>query len=146
MIADSPDDVQPVLDAIVESAKRLIGGFSATAFRVFDGMVHLAAFTATDEAGAAALRASFPAPLSSFYGFEPLRSGRVIQVEDTETDPQVTGEWRELARQRDYRANAQRADAARRRAHRHDQRHAHRAGAVCGASRRPARSPSPTRP
>jgi signal transduction histidine kinase/DNA-binding response OmpR family regulator/putative methionine-R-sulfoxide reductase with GAF domain len=105
VIADSPEDVQPVLDAIVESAKRLIGGFSATVFRVFDGRVHLAAFTATDEAGAAALRASFPAPLSSFYGFEPLRSGRVIQVEDTETDPQVTGEWRELARRRHYRAN-----------------------------------------
>ena len=105
VIADSPEDVQPVLDAIVESAKRLIGGFSATAFRVIDGMVHLAAFTPTDEAGAAALRANFPAPLSSFYGFEPLRSGRVIQVEDTETDPQVTGEWRELARRRHYRAN-----------------------------------------
>ena len=105
VIADSPEDVQPVLDAIVESAKRLIGGFSATVFRVFDGMVHLAAFTATDEAGAAALHANFPAPLSSFYGFEPLRSGRVIQVEDTETNPQVTGEWRELARQRHYRAN-----------------------------------------
>ena len=105
VIADSPEDVQPVLDAIVESAKRLIGGFSATAFRVFDGMVHLAAFTATDEAGAAALQANFPAPLSAFYGFEPLRSGRVIQVEDTETDPQVTGEWRELARRRHYRAN-----------------------------------------
>ena len=105
VIADSPEDVQPVLDAIVESAKRLIGGFSATVFRVFDGMVHLAAFTATDEAGAAALRANFPAPLSSFYGFEPLRSGRVIQVEDTETDPQITGEWRKLARQRHYRAN-----------------------------------------
>ncbi len=105
VIADSPDDVQPVLDAIVESAKRLIGGFSATAMRVFDGTVHLAAFTATDEAGAAALRANFPAPLSAFYGFEPLRSGRVIQVEDTETDPQVTGEWRELARRRHYRAN-----------------------------------------
>jgi GAF domain-containing protein/DNA-binding response OmpR family regulator len=105
VIADSPEDVQPVLNAIVESAKRLIGGFSATAFRVIDGMVHLAAFTATDEAGAAALRTSFPAPLSSFYGFEPLRSGRVIQVEDTETDPQVTGEWRELARRRHYRAN-----------------------------------------
>ena len=105
VIADSPEDVQPVLDAIVESAKRLVGGFSATAFRVFDGMVHLAAFTATDEAGTAALRASFPAPLSSFHGFEPLRSGRVIQVEDTETDPQVDGAWRELARRRHYRAN-----------------------------------------
>jgi len=105
VIADSPEDVQPVLDAIVESAKRLVGGFSATAFQVFDGMVHLAAFTATDAAGAAALRASFPAPISSFHGFEPLRSGRVIQVEDTETDPEVTGEWRELARRRHYRAN-----------------------------------------
>ncbi|HRY89987.1 MAG TPA: GAF domain-containing protein, partial [Rubrivivax sp.] len=105
VIARSPSDVQPVLDAIVESAKRLIGGFSATAFRVFDGVVHLAAYTATDEAGAAALLARFPAPLPSFYGFEPMRSGRAIQVEDTDSDPRLTEEWRELARQRHYRAN-----------------------------------------
>ena len=105
VIANSPEDVQPVLDAIVESAKRLIGGFSATVFRVFDGMVHLAAFTRTDEAGAAALQARFPAPLSDFYGFEPLRSGKPIQVEDTETHPGLSEEWRELARQRHYRAN-----------------------------------------
>ena len=105
VIADSPDDVQPVLDAIVDSAKRLIGDASATASGSSTAWCTCAAFTATDEAGTAALRASFPAPLSSFHGFEPLRSGRVIQVEDTETDPQVTGEWRDLARRRHYRAN-----------------------------------------
>ena len=38
MIANSPADVQPVFEAIVDSAKRLIGGFSAAVYRVIDDM------------------------------------------------------------------------------------------------------------
>ena len=38
VIASSPSDVQPVFEAIVDSAKRLLGGFSAAVFRFIDGM------------------------------------------------------------------------------------------------------------
>jgi GAF domain-containing protein/DNA-binding response OmpR family regulator len=104
VIARSPSDVQPVLDAIVESARQLIGGFSATVMRVLDGAVHLAAYTATDEAGAAALKARFPTPLGEGYPLEPLRTGRPVQIDDIETHHELTSEWRDLARQRRYRA------------------------------------------
>ncbi len=60
VIARSPADVQPVLDAIVESARQLVGGFSATVQRVVGDTVHLAAYTATDVAGAEALKGFFP--------------------------------------------------------------------------------------
>src|SRR6266516_7717884 len=65
VIASSPSDVQPVFDAIAESANRLIGGFSGAVFRFVDGVSHLAAFTPTSPAADAALQASFPRPLSA---------------------------------------------------------------------------------
>ena len=66
VIASSPSDVQPVFDAIVETAKRLLGGFSATVTPIVDGMVHLAAFTAHWRVGRAARsKRLFPAPLSA---------------------------------------------------------------------------------
>jgi len=51
VIASSPDDVQPVFEAIASSANRLIGGFSTAVMRYDGDAVHLAAFTPTDEAG-----------------------------------------------------------------------------------------------
>ena len=50
VIASSPSDVQPVFDAIAESANRLVGGFSSTVFRFIDGVAYLAAFTPTTPA------------------------------------------------------------------------------------------------
>src|SRR5689334_1911850 len=47
VIASSPDDVQPVFDAIAASANRLMGGHSAAVFRFIDGISHLKAFTPT---------------------------------------------------------------------------------------------------
>src|SRR5437879_5509628 len=47
VIASSPSDVQPVFGAIADSAKRLLGSFSSTVFRVIDGMAQLEAFTPT---------------------------------------------------------------------------------------------------
>src|SRR5262245_19893218 len=41
VIASSPSDVQPVFDAIASSAKRLLGGFSASVFRFVDGSAYL---------------------------------------------------------------------------------------------------------
>src|SRR6516164_6464115 len=43
VIARSPDDVQPVFEAIVTNAARLIDGFSAGVYRFIDGLVHLQA-------------------------------------------------------------------------------------------------------
>src|SRR3954454_14442135 len=60
VIASSPDDVQPVFDAIAENAKRLLGGFAAAVTRYDGEAIHLAAFTLTDKAGDEALKASFP--------------------------------------------------------------------------------------
>ena len=45
VIASSPSDVQPVFEAMVASANRLIGGSSTAVFRFIDGYGHLAAFT-----------------------------------------------------------------------------------------------------
>ena len=60
VIASSPADVQPVFEAIAESARRLLGGHSALVTRVVGDMIHLAAFTTGSEAGSKALQSSFP--------------------------------------------------------------------------------------
>ena len=104
VIAGSPDDVQPVLDAIVHRARQLVGGFSATAWRVRDGQAHLAAFTTTDGAGEQALRDIGALPVATTYLLEPVRTGKAQIVVDSETDPGLSDEWRALARRRGYRS------------------------------------------
>ena len=102
VIASSPDDVQPVFDAIAENANRLIGGFSAAVTRFVGETVHLAAFTSTDKVGDEALKASFPRPLDDTSFFRGIRNGEVVQISDTETD---TAAWRrEMARSRGFRS------------------------------------------
>src|SRR5437879_1674136 len=56
VIASSPSDVQPVFDAIAESAKRLFGSHTAVVTRVIDGVVHFAAGTAENEAATHAIK------------------------------------------------------------------------------------------
>ena len=104
VIASSPSDVQPVLDAIVHSARRLVGGYSATAWQVQEDMLHLAAFTATDEAGAQALRERGAVPVATTHLAAPARSGAPQIVADTETEPGLSDEWREMTRRRGYRS------------------------------------------
>src|SRR5712671_7597716 len=65
VIASSPSDVQPVFEAIATSANRLIGGFSTSVFSIVDDTLHLSAFTPINPAADAALRVSFPRPLSA---------------------------------------------------------------------------------
>src|SRR5205807_4607708 len=64
VIAGSPSDVQPVFEAIAESAKRLLGGFSTAVLRLIGGTVHLAAYTPTHPAADDALKAYFPQPVA----------------------------------------------------------------------------------
>ncbi len=104
VIARSPSDVQPVLDAIVQSARQLIGGFSATVTRIEEGLLHLRAMTSTDPVSESALRSRFPIPVSKDLPLRPLVTGVPVQIEDTETHPEMSPEWREIARLRGYRA------------------------------------------
>ena len=101
VIASSPDDVQPVFEAIAESAKRLLGGFSSTVFRFVDGMAHLKAFTPTTPEADKVLQSSFPRPVADFAPFQTTQAGEVMQVPDTEAPGY---ELKEIARARGYRS------------------------------------------
>ena len=102
VIASSPSDTAPVFEAIASSANRLIGGFSAAAWRFANGMVHLAALTPTTAAADDALRAAFPRPIDDFVPFRlgPLREPAIIP--DTEDLAHLP--IRERARERGYRS------------------------------------------
>jgi hypothetical protein len=63
VIAGSPADVQPVFDAIAQSANRLVGGTATTVVRRRGDTLHLAAFTATDEASIAFFKGTYPRPV-----------------------------------------------------------------------------------
>jgi len=107
VIASSPDNVQPVFEAIVTSAARLIGAFSAGVYRFVDGIVHLAAITSTSPAGDDALRARFPRPIDGTH-LTVAEAGEVSQVADTEDVTDTTNakifQLRDVARERGFRS------------------------------------------
>jgi two-component system, NtrC family, sensor kinase len=102
VIARSPSDVQPVFDAIATSSKWLIGAFSAVVFRFVDGVAHVVAFTPTSPAADKLLKASFPRPVAEFPPFERAHAGGVVQVPDTEAEPDER--MKQLARARGFRS------------------------------------------
>ena len=66
VIASSPDDVQPVFEAIAASSNRLIGGLSTAVFLIADDNLHLKAFTRISEEADEMLKSSFPLPLDAY--------------------------------------------------------------------------------
>ena len=95
VIASSPSDVQPVFDAIAESAKRLLGSFTAMVTRVIDDVVHLAASTAKNEAPASLL----PYPLASDrIHAKVARTGQVVATADVDAATHLPREVKEFAR------------------------------------------------
>src|SRR5436853_1837447 len=68
VISQSQTNVQPVFDAIVASAVRLLAGYTGSMTRVAGDQIELVALTSSDAVGAAAQRASFPRPLHSEAG------------------------------------------------------------------------------
>jgi GAF domain-containing protein len=105
VIGSSPTDVQPVFDAIVTSAARLLGCFSAVVFRLIDDEVHLAAYTSTSNLGDEQLKTRFPRPLAELPEMSrTLRDRTPFIVEDVEADVPLWDELRRSARVRGYRS------------------------------------------
>jgi two-component system NtrC family sensor kinase len=102
VIASSPDNAQPVFEAIAASANGLLGGFSTAVFRFADDIAHLAAFTPTTPAADSVLQSSFPMPLASFEQFGLAKTGQPTQTADIE---QLSNRRiREIARLRGFRS------------------------------------------
>jgi two-component system NtrC family sensor kinase len=102
VIASSPDDEQPVFQAIAERSKRLVDAQSTSVFRLVDGMMHLRAFTATNPEADEKLQAMFPAPLSTYSGGESIRRGEIFSIVDTDAT-ELAG-IRAIARLRGFRS------------------------------------------
>src|SRR5215510_16403244 len=102
VIAASPGDVQPVLEAAAVQTNRLVGGFTTVVWRILEDVAHLAAYTHADPLADAALKAAaFRRPLSSWQIGATIRRGQVFSIEDTERDVRSL---RDLARVRGFRS------------------------------------------
>src|SRR5438093_7129082 len=90
VISRSQTDVQPVFDAILASAVRLLGAYSGALTRIAGDQIVLVALTSTDDAGDAALRARFPQSLHSEGAHAQVIRARVpLNVADAHTDPRL---------------------------------------------------------
>ncbi|HEV8533515.1 MAG TPA: GAF domain-containing protein [Methylomirabilota bacterium] len=99
VISRSPTNVQPVFDAIAESAARLCDGFFGFVTR-FDGtLIHFAAHHNMGPSALEEIRRSYPmaADRESINGLA-LVDRRVVHVREVDSDPDVPGRGRELAR------------------------------------------------
>jgi signal transduction histidine kinase len=103
VIASSPDDVQPVFEAIAERSNRLVNGLSTAVYSLVGDTVHLMAFTPVNPAADAVLQASFPTPLSQF-SLAAVGKGETYTVVDAEVDFVTRPSTRELARLRGWRS------------------------------------------
>src|SRR5262249_5549271 len=107
VISQSQTNVQPVFDAIVTSAVRLLAGDGGSLTRVAGDQLELAALTSTDAVGDAAQRARFPMSIRS-EGVHPtvIRRRAPVNISDAYTDPRVPEGGRAIARARGYRSLA----------------------------------------
>ncbi len=105
VIASSPTDVQPVLDTIASSAMQLMQGHSAAVLRLKGDELHFAALTSTDATQDEARRKRPPILLSADkVNGEAVMKGRPVVISDTETDPDISVQLREIARARGFRS------------------------------------------
>src|SRR5258708_9519359 len=102
VIASSPDDEQPVFEAIVANADRLIGGFSTAVYRFVSSKVHLAAFTPINPASDEMLKRRFPRPIADTPYFALAQAGETVEIPDTEIQPDM--DLMEIARARGIRS------------------------------------------
>jgi GAF domain-containing protein len=105
VISQSQADVQPVFDAIVSSAVRLLRAYTGTLTRIAGDQIELAALASTDESADALTRALFPRSLhSEGLHVRAIRDRAPINVVDYETDPRWSVVQRARTRARGYRS------------------------------------------
>jgi two-component system, NtrC family, sensor kinase len=107
VISRSQTDVQPVFDAILASAVRLLRAQVGGVTRVVDDRIELAAVTSTHKDGDAVLRNRFPQSLDSGGAHARAIRGRTaITIVDAQNDPSVTEAGRAIARMIGYHTMA----------------------------------------
>jgi signal transduction histidine kinase len=105
VISRSQTDVQPVFDAILTSAVHLLGAYAGVLTRLEGDQIVLAALTSTDEAGDAAMRASYPHSLQSERAHaQAIRDRAPLNIADAHTDPRVPEAQHAIAHARGYRS------------------------------------------
>jgi len=105
VISRSQTNVQPVFDAIVASAVRLLGAYTGLLTRIAGDQIELAALTSTDAAGDATARARFPLSLhSEGPHVQAIRDRAPLNIADAQTDPGVPEASRASARARGSRS------------------------------------------
>src|SRR5215470_6713800 len=108
VISRSQTNVQPVFDAIVTSAVRLLGAYSGILTRVEGDQIVLAALTSTDDAGDAALRSVFPMSVQSagVGNAQVIRDRQPFNLADAHSDPRLSETGRAAYRSRGSRSQA----------------------------------------
>jgi GAF domain-containing protein len=107
VISRSQTDVQPVFDAIVHSAVRLLHAYASLLTRVEGNQITLGAITSTDPAGDAYQRALYPMPLDSDHAHaQVIRSRAPLNSADAFADPRLPETMRIAAETRGFRSGA----------------------------------------
>jgi signal transduction histidine kinase len=105
VISRSQTDVQPVFDAILASAVRLLRAYTGLVTQIVGDQVELAALFTSGEGDDAALRALFPRPLESEGpNVRAIRDRVPLNIADAATDPRLSESGRSHARLRQYRS------------------------------------------
>jgi GAF domain-containing protein len=105
IISRSGTDVQPVFDAIADSALRLLRGWGSLVVRFDHELLQVAAIRGGRPGSEKVLREQFPMPLvRGFFPAEAILDREVKQIADVETED-VGQNMRARARARGWRAN-----------------------------------------
>jgi len=105
IISSSPNDVQPVFDAIVTSATRLLRGYSGSLYRLAGDQIELVALTSTDAIGDTALKAAYPRSVDSDdLNAQAIRRRVPLNIADAQTDPRLPEITHAYARARGFQS------------------------------------------
>ena len=105
VISHSQTNVQPVFDAILASAVRLLGAHTGALTRITGDQIELAAVMSTDPTSDAALMATYPHSRQSEHPHaQAIRDRAPLNIADYQTDSRVPEASRAYSRVRGYRS------------------------------------------